>query len=230
MPKPEPEVAAAINRDFYERIVPQIAREETEMTIDVKPGQNEHAVRSTLPARPAGILWGNDVLQRTRSCFAGFFNGAKKTGSLYNGALKIGKAECEWDWQETWAALQDLGLITYTVETRTAPSGYEITDVTWTLTPKGRQVREDDLKYFDELMFAIQLDEKLNEAREPTQAERDEAMMAVVRLMPMTWTCCRCKREFPNVPDQPGAYARDTKRVGNTVQIVGDVCRECYGK
>lgn len=135
------------------------------MTIEVQPGQYERAVRSTLPTRPAGVIWHKDVLQRTRWCFAGFFNGAKRTGSLHNGALKIGKAECEWDWQETWAALQGLGLITYTVETRTAKTGYEITDVTWTLTPKGRQVRDDDLKYSDELSFAIQLDEKLAEAK-----------------------------------------------------------------
>lgn len=46
--------------------------------------------------------------------------------------------------------------------------------------------------------------------------------------MPLKWHCIRCKREFPNLPTEPGPYARQTQTDANGWRtIVGDICKEC---
>lgn len=122
-------------------------------------GPKEAAVRATLPSRPAGII--QNVENNVNGCFAGFFNGCLSKGSLHNGHLSIGKSECEWDWEETWGKLRELGLITWTTEQ--VPNHHTIgghtTYVHLTITDKGWEVRNDDLKWFRELMDARDQDE-----------------------------------------------------------------------
>jgi len=124
-------------------------------------GKKEAAVRATLATRPCAVLYALKH-QGAKSCFAGFFNGALRRGRIYgDGGLFIGKAECEWDWQETWAELRDLGLINYTLITKPAPGAVsgKMTEVTLEITEKGRRVREDDMAYFRALMDAMHEDE-----------------------------------------------------------------------
>ncbi len=123
-------------------------------------GPKEQAVRDTLPNRPAGII--NAVENKVSDCFAGIFNGCGSRGYLSaDDGLKIGKAECEWSWRETWGALKSLGLIDWTEEEK--PNHPDIGGtsryVHLTVTDKGHDVREDDLKWFRELMDARRADE-----------------------------------------------------------------------
>jgi hypothetical protein len=123
-------------------------------------GPNETRVRATLPERKAAII--NGASRAAADCFSGFFNGASSTGHvLRDGSLKIGKAECEWDWQQTWPELMRLGLIGWTEEER--PNHPDIGGtsryVHLTITDLGREVREDDNRYFRDLMDAMRADE-----------------------------------------------------------------------
>jgi len=123
------------------------------------PGPREKAVRDTLTSRPAGII--NDAPNNVNSCFAGFFNGCRSRGSIVgDDGLFIGKAECEWNWRETWGALRDLGLIEWREETVDAPGakGGKMTWVHLTITTKGHDVRDDDLKWFREFCAAQDAD------------------------------------------------------------------------
>lgn len=127
--------------------------------MSLKRGPREQAVWDTLPSRPAGII--NATPNDVNGCFAGIFNGCQSRGSLYEDSLKIGKAECEWNWRHTWGALKALGLIDWREETVDAP-GAKSGKATWvhlTVTDKGHDVREDDVKWFRELMNARREDE-----------------------------------------------------------------------
>ena len=75
--------------------------------------------------------------------------------------MSIGKAECEWSWRETWGTLKTLGLIEWREETVSAPGAKSgtMTYVYLTVTDKGHDVREDDLKWFREFTEAQRADE-----------------------------------------------------------------------
>lgn len=121
----------------------------------------EQLVLESLGDRPAGIIASAPI--NVRNCFAGMFNGCKATGSIgLNDHLFIGKAECEWDWRETWGDLKTRGLIDWREETIDAPGavGGKMTKVHLRITDKGWDVREDDVKWFRELMSARDEDEK----------------------------------------------------------------------
>lgn len=127
------------------------------------PGPHEQAVRDGLQSRLAAII--NDTSNKVQGCFAGFFNGCHATGSLWGDDdkfLSIGKAECEWEWRETWGSLKALGLIDWTERTIPAPGAKsgKMTEVHLAITDKGHAVRDDDLKWFRELMNARERDER----------------------------------------------------------------------
>lgn len=120
-------------------------------------GPLEKAVRDTLPSRPAACLYA-DRNMRLNYCFSGLFNGARSEGWLRpDGGLTLGKAECEWDWREVWGELRKLGLVEWRLEERVALGavGGKATYFFWSLTDKGRQVRDDDDRYSYEMVDAI---------------------------------------------------------------------------
>ncbi len=119
-------------------------------------GPHEAEVRRTLPGRPAGILY--DVDPRVSQCFAGLFNGARQGHLWPNGKLYVGKAECEWDWEQVWPVLRALGLVIYEIRETKHPTGYVSQDFLWSITEKGHTVREDDNQFFRDLMDAMQKD------------------------------------------------------------------------
>jgi len=107
----------------------------------------EQAVRDTLPHRPAGII--KAAPHNVQNCFAGIFNGAHDKAWLRpDGSLFIGKAECEWDWQDTWGALKELGLVEWRLEERPNHPGVggATTYFIWNVTDKGFVVREDAMR------------------------------------------------------------------------------------
>jgi hypothetical protein len=121
----------------------------------------EQAVCETLKTRPAGII--NGAPRNVQTCFAGLFHGAHSPASYVPGfSFYCGKAECEWDWRETWGALRDLGLMEWSENEEDAPGavGGKQVKVPWSITDKGWDVREDDLKWFDELLAARRRDEQ----------------------------------------------------------------------
>lgn len=123
-------------------------------------GPKEQAVRATLPGRPAAMLYEEtDLGRKIFSCFAGLFNGAFQGRITAKGGLFVGKAECEWDWQEVWPAMKELGLVDYSIDEVTHPSGYVSKNLHWNITEKGFEVRDDDIKYFRELMDAMAEDD-----------------------------------------------------------------------
>ena len=125
-------------------------------------GPKEAAVRATLANRPASILYLDGTIgHQINRCFAGLFNGARQGHLTPNGGLFLGKAECEWDWEEVWPALQALELVEYRLEEVPAPGAVsgKMTKFHWSITDKGHDVREDDIKYFRELMDARTADE-----------------------------------------------------------------------
>lgn len=133
------------------------------MSIEVGP--KERAVRATLPNRPAAVLYErDDITRKINHCFAGLFNGARSRGwiSPPRAGLFLGKSECEWDWQQVWPAMRNLGLVDYYTQERPAPFTSGIPwriDFHWWITDKGWDVREDDLRYFRELTAAMDADE-----------------------------------------------------------------------
>lgn len=124
-------------------------------------GPNEKRVRDTLPSRAAAKYYA--LPQNVQHCFSGLFNGALSRGRVNaaNDGLFIGKAECEWDWRETWTALQDAGLIVWRLEDETFPNGHKTTNLIWGITEKGQTVSDDDLTYFRALMDAMREDDLL---------------------------------------------------------------------
>jgi hypothetical protein len=121
-------------------------------------GPKESAVRMTLGQRPAGELY-HDADPRVRRCFTGLFNGARHGHVTGNDGLFLGKAECEWDWEEVWPAMKGQDLVDYNIEEVTHPSGHISKEFRWLITDKGHEVRTDDIKYFRELMAAMEEDE-----------------------------------------------------------------------
>lgn len=122
-----------------------------------QPGKNEQAVRSTLPSRPAGLIATAD--NAVQSCFAALFSGAQR-GIIFKPGQKpsFGKAEAEWAWPDGWNELRRLGLVTW-VETETPchPSFGDVppmVEIDWQITKRGLEVRDDDLKWFREIMDA----------------------------------------------------------------------------
>lgn len=131
-----------------------------------KFGPREQAVRDSLDTRRAGII--NSLGHGPRDCFAGLFNGALVHSAFVDAkdSLFIGKSECEHDWQQNWAVLEAAGLVEFTLTPNTSPSGHMSTIFTWRVTKKGWQVREDDIKWYHELMQAIRDDEAQEQVRQ----------------------------------------------------------------
>jgi hypothetical protein len=124
-------------------------------------GPNEKRVRESLADRSAAKLRG--LSRGAYVCFLGFFNGGLREGWTRDGeSLFIGKAECEWDWKETWHELKESGLIDWREETRDnhATVGGKTTYIYPSITELGHEVRASDLAYHRELMDAIDADEK----------------------------------------------------------------------
>lgn len=136
-------------------------------------------MRATLPSRPAALLHEDtDLRHKIARCFTALFCGARQ-GHVQPGAgLFLGKAECEWDWQEVWPAMKDLGLVDYKIDEVTHPTGCVTKDFRWNVTEKGHDVRDDDNKYFEELMTAMGQD---REAEGPTLADALKAEGEVLR-------------------------------------------------
>lgn len=123
-------------------------------------GPKEIAVRATLPSRPAaGLYDGTDLGRKINHCFAGLFNGARQGWLTGNGGLFLGKAECEWDWQEVWPEMKARDLVDYEIVEVTHPTGHISKEFHWNVTDNGRKVRKDDDAYFHELMAAMRADE-----------------------------------------------------------------------
>ena len=128
-------------------------------------GPKEQAVWDGVTSRPAGII--NGASKDANRCFAALFNGARKGWcSKPDAAPSFGKAEAEWAWPHGWSELKALGLVTWTSkEVPCHPSFGNVppmVDIEWTITDKGWDVRDDDLKWFRELMDARDADEKNN--------------------------------------------------------------------
>ena len=140
-------------------------------------GPNESAVWETLGSRLAGLInrahshsLEDDPIAAVERTFTGLFNGARSPGSVWpTGGLFVGKAECEWDWPAAWENLREMGLIEYHLEERpNHPSfGGATTYVHWSITDNGWETREDDLKFFNEVLDARGKDE----ARSPIPKE-----------------------------------------------------------
>lgn len=83
-------------------------------------------------------------------CFAGMFNGCKSRGVIFtpdkSDGLFIGKAECEWDWRQTWGELKAAGLIDWTEEDVRTHDGGRMVYVHLEITKKGSDFREEDLR------------------------------------------------------------------------------------
>ena len=131
-------------------------------------GPNEQAIRDTLASRPAGLInkehshGFDDPIAAVERTFTGLFHGARSPGSIRSkGGLFVGKAECEWDWSAAWETLRDMGLIEYRLEEKPNHHSFggTTTYVHWSITEKGWQTLEDDLKWFNELMDARIKDE-----------------------------------------------------------------------
>lgn len=123
-------------------------------------GPLEQAVYDSKSSRPAGVILG--ASRGANSCFAGIFNGCRATGYIFvpeRDDLSIGKYECEVNWRETWAELKSLGLIDWREENVPCHDGSKMIHVHLSVTAKGLEVREDDLKWFRELMNARDADE-----------------------------------------------------------------------
>ena len=60
--------------------------------------------------------------------------------------------------------------------------------------------------------------------------ERLAAFLKVVAKIPQTWTCIRCKREFPNHPGGEVSYAVETIFKDGRQQAIGEICETCYKK
>lgn len=129
----------------------------------MKRGPREQDVWDGLRVRPAGVI--NATSRLANGCFAGLFNGANQKGVIFKPGQSpsFGKAECEWAWPDGWNELKALGLVEWTeTEQPCHPSFGDVPPmiyIHWTVTERGWQVRDDDLKWFRELMNARQADE-----------------------------------------------------------------------
>ena len=88
---------------------------------------------------------------KTRNCFAGMFNGCKGKGVIFKpetDALSIGKAECEWNWRDTWGELKSHGLIDWQEEDVPCLDGSKMKYVHLQITEKGHDWRDEDLRLY----------------------------------------------------------------------------------
>lgn len=152
--------------------------------MSLEMGPREKAVRASLEGRPAS-LWHNlperpHASGSASSTFASFFNGARKGMITTNGHFSCGKAEAEWGFPEAWDQLVTAGLITYEIVESEVP-GWK--DVPWEITELGWQVREDELKWFHELMDAQRAD--MNErVEEMPEDERNQVIELLAKDVP----------------------------------------------
>lgn len=125
-------------------------------------GPLEQAVWNELETRPAGVI--NRAGLHARNCFAALFNGARRGTIFKPGQIPFfGKAEAEWAWPDGWNELKQLGLVKWTEVERPCHPSFNappMVDIEWSITDRGREVRTDDLKWFNELMDAREADEK----------------------------------------------------------------------
>jgi hypothetical protein len=126
-------------------------------------GPNAQAIFDALPERPAAVI--ARQANHVQHTFAALFNGAVSPGhfdpSVLDGRPFFGKAEAEWHWPKDWDALVALGLVTYRTEIKPAPGARsgQTTLIHWQITPKGWEVRLDDLAWFAEMSAAREADE-----------------------------------------------------------------------
>jgi hypothetical protein len=130
-------------------------------------GPNQQAVVDVLDARPASCIARQE--NHVQHTFAALFNGAQSPGWIEFGphGARVGggrpffnKSEAEWHWPSDWDLLVKIGLITYRTEIKPYPEGMgHRTMIHWQVTPKGWNVRLDDLAWFMELRAAREADE-----------------------------------------------------------------------
>ena len=124
-------------------------------------GSQEKAVWDGMPNRLAGVI--NQASREASRCFAALFNGARKGTIFKPGQAPVfGKAEAEWAWPNGWNELRSLGLVEWSEVERPCHPSFNsppMVDIVWTITDKGWSVRDDDLKWFRELMDARDRDE-----------------------------------------------------------------------
>lgn len=100
--------------------------------------------------------------REARRCFAGMFNGCKGKGIIFKpetDALFIGKAECEWDWRDTWGELKSHGLIDWREEDVPCHDGSKMKYVHLRITEKGQDWRDEDLRLYRIEMDRLKADE-----------------------------------------------------------------------
>jgi hypothetical protein len=124
-------------------------------------GPKEQLVWDGMPSRPAGLI--NQASRSANSCFAALFNGARN-GTIFKPGQNpvFGKAEAEWAWPDGWNELRALGLVEWTERERPCHPRFNeppMIEIDWHVTDEGHKVREDDLKWFRELMNARDQDE-----------------------------------------------------------------------
>lgn len=120
------------------------------------PEATEKAVRDSLLSRPAGVI--NGATREAQGCFAALFNGARN-GTIFKPGQRpfFGKAEAELAWPDGWNELRGLGLVEWTEREKPCHPSFNaapMIEIVWQITDKGRDVRDDDLKWFRELMDA----------------------------------------------------------------------------
>lgn len=97
-------------------------------------------------------------------CFAGMFSGCKRRGVIFtpdkSDHLSIGKAECEWDWRNTWGELKASGLIDWEEENVPCYDGSRMVYVHLSITQKGYDFREEDLRQWRQRMDAEAAEEQ----------------------------------------------------------------------
>lgn len=125
-------------------------------------GPLEQAIIASLAARPASCIARQE--NHVQHTFAALFNGAQSPGwldpTVMDGRPHFAKAEAEWHWPADWDALVALGLIVYRTEIKPAPGATsgQVCQIHWQITPKGWNVRLDDLAWMAELMAAREAD------------------------------------------------------------------------
>ena len=105
-----------------------------------------------------------DLSREAKRCLTGMFQrGCKARGIIFtpdkNDALSIGKAEVEWDWRKTWDELKVAGMIDWHEEDAPTYDGGRMVYVHLTITDKGKEWREDDLREWRERTAQLETEE-----------------------------------------------------------------------
>jgi hypothetical protein len=125
----------------------------------MKVGPNAKAVVDRLPGRPAAIIAAES--DRTQATFRALFNGAVSPGQTDgNARLECQHADANAGWPGAWSRLQELGLIRVglkqqagkVIKVSQSLSSWAI--VQWEITPKGWEVRMDDIAWMHEYLAA----------------------------------------------------------------------------